>query len=325
MAEGQEARSEANGKNPNPSSVDDPSEGEGQPGSSEAAEDQEAGSESSQQNGDQRAIHQRVISQNDCEEEDVDTHTLKTTSSVSVGSKGPPTPPSEFEPRYGPLEQKVRPYARVIAQLLAPPQLPKRTLPHGSRGDFSLERLIGQHEKVFEAKSIPGRAKPISLRILIDQSGSMQTHIEQARQVAMTLLVAGEISKSEVLIWSFDTYVYPLASPHIPLEQSKAKISALREQGGTWLNPALETALKYPAVPNTLKVVVIICDGVLEQEDYQSCQVLAKNQLILPILIGEGSQAKERYCHTFGRAITPEPTCLVQGIRRWISSLSAYR
>lgn len=195
--------------------------------------------------------------------------------------------------------------ARLLAAALRAAPRPTRRVPHDTRGALSVGRYLDGQERVFRTRVTPQVARDLHVTWVVDRSGSMGVDGRMDAAVTATLmgLRAAELAQVPVRVIAFDDAVEDTVMPTMPPAQAQAAVRLLSARGTTDLSPALHRALTGPRDPRARHLLVIICDGELDENDLQSATTLARahpDVLILPVLIGEATEYAPAWRSAFG-------------------------
>lgn len=115
------------------------------------------------------------------------------------------------------------------------------------------------------------QALPREVIFIVDTSGSMAgTSIQQAK-ASLSLALSRLTNNDRFNVIEFNSYhqalfAAPKAADTRALQQAQSFVQRLNADGGTEMAPALEEALRYPAVKGYLKQVIFITDGSVGNE-----------------------------------------------------------
>lgn len=207
------------------------------------------------------------------------------------------------------IAKGVEGHARNIAPLLRPLEKPGQTRPHRNKGRYDYRRDLRDAERVFLKKTEPTRPMPLTVKLLIDISVSMEGEpLEAARQAAVMLVRAAALCGSKAEIHLFNTGHRPVITQPMPYTDAIGLISAVTTEGGTTLHPSLKTLSETPANPYEIEMIIVICDGLLRPDDYAQCKRIIEagrgaGKRYLPVLIGDAADTAPQWKEVFGSAL----------------------
>jgi len=204
--------------------------------------------------------------------------------------------------------------ARQIAPLLKPRQDPAVPMPDISRGRFNATRYINGRERVFMHKAEEGAPRDIVVRMLMDDSASMQSGDWdlEAKKTALMFARAASLVSSRFELVAFDYQPHDVGAPGISFEDLAELLAARpRPGGGTRLAPALEDVCSRPVGANEQGLVVIVTDGELDRTDLEHCRAVKAahpHLCVVPVLLGQAGESSRAYHAAFGTAVIVQDT-----------------
>ncbi len=135
-------------------------------------------------------------------------------------------------------------------------------------GRRAVEALVTPPEKPTEKST-----RPKELLFIVDSSGSMahERKLEQARRaVASSIRKLRPVDRFNIV--EFDDQFRMMSEKSVELEsygrdRVKQWLSQLQPGGGTTLLPALAAMLEQPADPERHRMIVVVTDGILQDEE----------------------------------------------------------
>lgn len=140
---------------------------------------------------------------------------------------------------------------------------------------------------------------PINVSFVLDHSGSMKGEkIDFVRQATSTALALLDPKQDIVSVVIFDhrTELLIPSTSNYAIQDLQAKISRIRDAGGTKIAPAIEEALKaiQKGNPNHIRRLLLLTDGQTEQESKCLLQADEAGKLGVPITaLGVGDDWNE--------------------------------
>ena len=142
----------------------------------------------------------------------------------------------------------------------------------------------GYFQMVVQPPHTPTREQivPRELVFVVDQTGSQSGWPMEKSKETMQLALSKLRPNDRVQVLGFNTDVYPcFDKPVAPTAQNVAKarkfVAGLNAEGGTDILKALAVALKIPADPKRLRIVIYMTDGYVG-DDMQIADYLRKNR-----------------------------------------------
>jgi VWA domain containing CoxE-like protein len=231
--------------------------------------------------------------------------------SLPVLMPSQPKVPVQAELDAEPILERVEGAARELAALLSPFEPRKLHTPSRNAGRLSPQRVMAGRERVFERKNPPPKLETLFIDVLIDISGSMDprdtpgSKMNVAVHTAMMVERACELAGIARRVTAFDDDVLPICDQSLDARSARGRIAGMDSYGGTNLGQALGFVLEHPTAVGAKRLVVVVSDGALAEEDQRHCTELVKDKprvLFLPVLLGVSESEVQAYRSIFGHA-----------------------
>jgi len=205
-------------------------------------------------------------------------------------------------PSHSPLNaETIESMARSLTPLLKASTRPGLEQASMTRGRFSYDRHVQGAERQFRHRSHPTREEAVVISFIGDCSYSMlsmwtvtHTRAQGVQAAASVFTRASDLAAEAAEVITFDTSVYPVIDSQTAREDALATVGfspAFTPKGGTCLTPALTRVVHRQVPQNKHHLVVIACDGELDESDVLTCRNLMRqapeNLRVLPLLIGQ--------------------------------------
>lgn len=244
--------------------------------------------------------------------------------SLPVLMPSQPKVPVQAELDAEPILERVEGAARELAALLSPFEPRKLHSPSRNTGRLSPQRLMSGRERVFERKTPPSKLETLFIDVLVDISSSMEARdtpgskMNVAVHTAMMVERACELAGIARRVTAFDDDVLPICNQSLDARSARGRIAGMDAFGGTNLGQAIGFVLEQPAA-GSKRLVVVVSDGALDEEDRLHCVELVKNKprvLFLPILLGVSESEVQSYRSIFGHATPVSDIELLPSVMR---------
>ena len=203
------------------------------------------------------------------------------------------------------LEEKVRPHARRLAELVRVPQRRGRLVATEDRGRYSWRQELRTPDRPFLLWEGPGPKPPrAAIGILVDTSGSMQSRgkIQGAREALMMLHLALREGRVPHAVVAFDDRPRVVKEIDDDREVVKARIAALHPDGNTYVRRAFRRVMDMLRPrPEERKLIIVIHDG--KPDD---CLPPRPEIPVLGVYVGRDRREKQAMQEIFPRLVAVE-------------------
>ena len=120
-------------------------------------------------------------------------------------------------------------------------------------------------------------------------------------------------------VTAFDDDVLPVCDQSLDARSARGRIAGMDAHGGTNLGQALGFVLERDTAAGSKRLVVVISDGALAEEDRLHCVELVKDKprvLYLPVLLGVSEKEVQMYRSIFGHASPINEIALLPSVMR---------
>ena len=246
-------------------------------------------------------------------------------TSLPVVMPSQPKAPAQAELDAEPILERVEGAARELAALLSPFEPRKLHIPSRNTGRLSPQRVMAGRERVFERKNPPPKLETLFIDVLVDISTSMDARdnpgskMNVAVHTAMMVERACELAGIARRVTAFDDDVLPVCDQSLDARSARGRIAGMDAHGGTNLGQALGFVLERDTAAGSKRLVVVISDGALAEEDRLHCVELVKDKprvLYLPVLLGVSEKEVQMYRSIFGHASPINEIALLPSVMR---------